>query len=191
MFKLSLIEKKLAIAAFLTAMVLVIFVLCVLLPAQRSLQRARRNLAALEQEIRKAEEVLSQEENSAEGLKTLEVKLRQIDSRFASSDEDALKALSEAMRRFNLEVVLLEPAQKAVYLNRRNQEVTLDGKTCYKLGVSLQLNSGYKELVNFLSALKQELPIFATIEKIKIIKAQGAAQPNLNIGLELTLYLLC
>ena len=97
--------------------------------------------------------------------------------------------LSHLTRDLNIELVSIRPQQKRACLDENRKEIEIEGKIMRTLSVSIGLRCFYKDLAKYLKALRENLPVFITIERLNIKKGRTDS-PRLNVTLDVKLYLL-
>ncbi|MCK5178342.1 MAG: hypothetical protein KAR32_02345, partial [Candidatus Omnitrophica bacterium] len=78
---------------------------------------------------------------------------------------------------------------KVDFLDEDAQKVEIEGRVCQKFLVSIEIKAIYGDLVEYVDNLKESLPAYITIERMRIRKETSGAR-QLSITLDLNLYLL-
>ena len=110
-------------------------------------------------------------------------------NKFPSKEEDAFKILSTTARNFKIAVLNFRPQGKSEYIFNESEKALLEGRKCYKIPISMNVKASFKNLVLYLEALEDAVSIEATVERLNITK-DSSGEFNLNVALEITLYLL-
>jgi hypothetical protein len=148
-------------------------------------------LAGIESQVHQIESgVVKSAKTLEEGLSLLEARYNKIESRFPSEEEESLKMLSGFARAFNMEIISIKPSPRKVLLDKDGKEVTVEGKICQVISVSVTMNCVYPQLVSYVEKIEKELPDFITIERMNIMRSSGGRARELEVVLDLNLYLL-
>lgn len=182
-------QKKIIFIALIIAIASLGLWFIIYLPAKTTLRQTQDEFLKAEGQIKEIEEILRRANTSVEAMKLLKEKYRRLDNKLSSRQEEAMKILSEPARRLNVEVISVSPRPQGVFVDKENQKISLEGKTCKVVPVSMGIRCFYKDLVKYIEALNQAAPVFITVEKI-LIKRDGPLTPRLDINLELNLYYL-
>lgn len=159
------------------------------LPSKNSLIKAKSELINVENQIREIEAVNGNDRTLDVTINLLRKKYQELNKRFPEKEEDGLRIISDSARRLNIEVLSLKPQPKIAFLGADNKAITIEGKNCRRLLVLIEMDCGYKDLVKYIADLKGTLPVFVTIEKLRINKADPLGI-KLNVLMEMDLYLL-
>ncbi len=189
MKNISLSQKKIILILGIVAAVFLLFCFFIYYPAKNTVSRIKQELSGIENQIQGIELIISNAKTMGEGIKLLEQRYQQLNSKFPQKEEESLRALSDLAPVSNIDIISIRPETKAVFIGANNQKVEIDGKVCQKVFVSIEMNGAYQDLVKYLENLKKSLPVFIGIERLKISK--GAKEtPKLDIALDISFYLL-
>ena len=197
MEKISLNQKKILIQVgiFIVALSLVWFFLY--LPSIKSADKARKELSAIEKEIREIESMLDDSVPIDESLTCLKERCEDMKNLFPDKEEETLRAISEFAQKLNINIVSIKPQQKRIIWKKEEEEaLQVDGKICQCVTVSIELRSFYQDLVKYIEMLDKELPAFMIMESVKLIKDKvrvkqlNLNKDKLNVTLNIGIYLL-
>ncbi len=177
------------IIACIAMLILVLTNAFIYVPALRKIDALNSELSAMQSQIEQIEAAVGRERSIAAGIELLKNRYGQLDMKFPSKEEDALRSISELARERNIAIITMKSQPKVQFLDAENKNVEIDGKICQILPVAIEMKSGYKDLGQYIETLKKSLPAYVTIERLKIQKESGAAL-DLKVTLELNLYLL-
>lgn len=154
-------------------------------PMKNKLAALSGELKGTEAQIQEIEKMISHGQEMGAGIRLLEEKSRQMESRFPVKEDTALTALFELSHKAKVEIVSIktQPARLC------GQQLALGERRCHELAVFLEMKGGYKELVGYIGLLKTSLPALMSLEKLNIYRA-GTTASSLNIGMDIKLYLL-
>ena len=119
----------------------------------------------------------------------LETRYKELNSKFPEKEEGALGALSDLAKKHKIEIRSIRSQPKSFFLDENAQKIEIDGKVCQIFLVSMEIRTSYRDLVEYIDALKEYLPAYVTIESMRINK-EASGSLKLNVALDLALYLL-
>ena len=187
--KISLTQKKIIVLSFIIIATFFIFGFYIYLPNKNASDKIKSELNNVKAQIEEIEILVGKARTLGEGVKEIRQLNQELRDRFPHKEEEALSALSEFAREMNIEVVSIEPQPKKVFLDENGNRVEVENKVCQSVFVSIKMKSSYKDLIRYIETLKDSLPVFVSIENLKINKG-SFQEVKLNILLELNLYLL-
>ena len=186
--KISQAQKKIILDLAVALAALLIFLLLAYLPSRKAVRMMASQLEDAEKQINEIEAILGSSKSMDEGMQLLRQRFQKIDARFSLKQEDSLRLLSEGARRFNVEIISVKPQAKTAFLDEKNNELSIEGKACMRLPVSLEMRSSYKDLVRYLRYLRDSYPALTAIERLRAAKDQSGLS-RLNVSLDIELYL--
>lgn len=149
----------------------------------------QKELMTAEDQIKEIEAVISKTKTLGEGIRLLKQRYQELDKRFPIAEEDSLRMLSELAKKLNIELISVKPESKKALFDGHNKNLQIEGRTCQVIYISIEMRCFYKDLVKYLEILKESLPAFMTVERLKINKDRFGMQ-KLNIILGINFYLL-
>lgn len=186
---LSSSQKRIIIVASILGGCLLFFSIFIYWPQQTKLEANKSELRRVDHEIQLIEGLVDKNVSIEEGIRLLRDEYSKMESKFPAREEEALSYLSEAARKYRIEVISVNSQPKQSITDNQEKNIMVDDKKLKKILVTMDLKSNYKDLVNYLDDLKTSLPAFMTAEKLKINKIDSN-QSSLNVRLEFYLYLL-
>lgn len=190
MKKISISQKKIIIITLIVIGAFISFLIFVYLPSKDSVKNLKAELTEIESAIKYIEEkVIGQGKTIEEGIQSLNARYQELNKRFPSKEEESLVMISEFARKLNIEIVSISPQPKVAFLSA-GSPISIEGKTCQRFAVSIQMRCLYKDLVRYLEALKKDIPMFTTIEGLTISRDSSTQTLRLNVSLGLSIYLL-
>lgn len=189
MQNMTISQKKIIIITSVCMLTLLIFVVFVYLPTYARLNRLKAQLGEIEAQMREVEVITKDGKNIHGGIKVLKDRYNILEGCFPSAEDETLKKLVGFAKDMKIDVDSVEPRQRVVLVDGNNTPQRIEGKTCYKMPVSIKMRCSYKDLVNYAEVLRKSLAAFTTIEKLQIEKNQEDLK-KLNIHAEINLYLL-
>lgn len=188
--KFSPSQKKITIIGLAILLAFLVFWLFIYLPSKNTVKRIKSELISADNEIGEIEAAISEAKTADEGIRLLKQRYQELNNKFPPGEEDSLRMLSDFAKKLNIEITSIKPGgSKRPFLDEDNKNVEIEGKTCQIVSVSIEMSCLYKDLVEYLQTLKESLPAFMSIEKLKISKDKLLTK-KLNITLDLNLYLL-
>ena len=153
-------------------------------PAKEKIEQLKTELDNLEDQIRQIEVRVGEGKTMGEGIKALEARLQQINTKFPEKEEEGLGLLSHYAQKQNVEILSIKSETK----KRCAKAGKVAGKSCYEVPVSLVMKGTYQGLVLYMEALKESLPAYITFDHLGINK-RGAESSMLSIKLNFRLYI--
>jgi len=186
--KISPAQKKIILEVVVALAAFLLFLLFAYLPSRKTVKTMTSELEDAERQIQQIEAMLGSARSMDEGIQLLNKRFQQLDSKFSSGEEDSVRLLSEMARKLNVELISIKPQPKAVFLDENNQAITIRGKPCQRMLISLDMRCSYKDLVRYLRYLRDSYPMLVGIERLRIAKDQSGAL-KLNASFDTELYL--
>ena len=187
--KISLSQNKIVFSFILIVSVFLMLWLYLYLPSERELVGLKSRFVAVDNQIQQIENALGKSQTRGENIKLLKEKYKQLNNRFPQKEEEGLRIIMDSARKMNMEIVSIRPQLKTALLDEDNRKIEIEGKTCHKVSVFVSMRGSYEHLIEYIENLEDSLPVFVNIERLKINK-DNSSIVNLNINLELNLYLL-
>ena len=187
--KISPAQKTIIITSLIIVFVFLLFWFLIYLPSKREVTRIKSELSNLEYQIRQIEAITSEVTLTDEGIRMIRAQYERLNNKFPQKEERSIGTLSDIASNLNIELVSIKPQFKTVFLDRNKKEIKIEGRVCQRVYVTIEMKGLYKDLVKYIQTLKESLPAFISIEKLKIVKDRLQA-PRLNVILEFNLFLL-
>ena len=154
---------------------------------QKDLLRAQ--LTGLEGQIENIEAMADKNKTIEERIQILKERYQHLGDRLPPKEEESLGLLSTYAQKFHIEIISIKAQPKRGLLDINQQKMEVEGKTCQEVPVAIEMKGAYKDAVQYIEILKNALPAYTVLEKLKMRK-DTADQLKLNIQLDLNLYLL-
>jgi len=189
MVNLTQAQKKILLISGAVLLVFLAFIFAVYVPSKNSARSIKSELEGIDSQIQVVEAFLSSAGSMAGGLERLKEKDQYLIDKFPPKEEAALQMLSEFAKKLNIEVASVTPAPKEDFIYGNSEKVEIEGKACQRVPVALELKGSYKNLVQYIETIRESLPAYVVLEKLKIVKNKEGL-PKLKIVLDMSLYLL-
>jgi len=186
---LSYSQKKIFIVAIFAGLLFLLFWVFIYWPEQSKFDYVKSELNRVDREIETIEGLTDKSVSVEEGIRRLREAYVKIEFKFPAREEDALGYLSQAAQKYRIEVGGVNSQPKKSMVDSEEKNILVDGKKLKKVLVAMDLKGSYKDLVDYLAQLKDALPAFMTVEKLRITK-QDQSDNRLTIHMEFYLYLL-
>jgi len=186
-------QKRVLIYAFSGLMVLVLFWGFVYLPSanEKSLLKEKLNNVNKQLEkIKSIQEVKDAIEKGyvyAESVQKLKNELFSLDELIPYEEEGILKGMSALARKFDIEVVVIRPGNKAPALNSEKIEIHIGNYVCSRLPVLIRLKGYYKNIVKYIEGVGADLNSLVLVDKIRIAKT--SKDYMLTADVDISIYL--
>ena len=158
-------------------------------PIKGKVSGLRGDLTNIDSQIKQIETTVDPHRTVEEERKILEERCAKLNSKFPAKEEESLRMLSDFARKMNISVLSTRSQPKTSFLDADKQKVEISGKICQKILVTMEMKGSYKDFLKYLETLKESLPAYLTIERLRMSK-DSSGMPVLNINLDINLYLL-
>ncbi|MDP2923584.1 MAG: hypothetical protein Q8O30_07715 [Candidatus Omnitrophota bacterium] len=182
-------QKKILIIVGAGIFTFLIFLLFIYLPTQATLKRLKAQLAEIEAQQQEVEIIASGGKTIEEGIRLLKERYNTLNGYFPVTEEETLKLIINLAKDMKVDIDSIEPREKVIFVDENNTAQQIEGKTCYKIPVSMKMRCSYKDFVGYTEALRKSLAAFITVEKLQIEKNHEDVK-KLNIYVEINVYLL-
>lgn len=189
MRKISSAQKKINIVTATGVLAFLMLWGFLYLPSIKVVKELKSELNGIQDQIRQIEGKVTGDGKTKQGIRELEVRYQWVNSKFPEKEEKALRMLSDLAKEFKIDVLSIRSQPKVDFLDEDAQKVEIEGRVCQKFLVSIEIKAVYGDLVEYVGTLKESLPAYITIERMRIRKETSGAR-QLSITLDLNLYLL-
>ena len=184
--KITQTQQKMVFASGIILLGAVILWLGLYRPTQLKVFILKAKLNNIERQLQEIQALTVDFSDKEAGIRELQKRSQKLDQQFLSNEEAGYKIISDLASKHGIEIVSFQPEAKADYLDGNGNRMVVDGKSCSKVPISLELKGNYKDLVDYIETLEHPSAFFATLESVKITKTEFRVDAILNI----TLYLL-
>lgn len=181
-------QKRIIIMSAAGLFIFLLFWVFLYFPSNREIARLKRELALTQRQIQGIEILLAGSKSRDEAVYSLKQRQQYLDSKFPQKEEESLRIITEVARKMNINVVSLQPGLRAEFLDGSGKQVLIDGKAVCYLPITIEVVCFYKDLVNYLTELKNVLPAFVSVSSLNINKdnrSTGKIQANAGFNLYL------
>lgn len=189
MVDLTQAQKKILLISGGVLLAFLIFIFVVYVPSKNAARSIKSELEGIDSQIQVVEVFLSSAGSMSGGLERLKERDQYLIDKFPPKEEAALQMLSGFAKKLNMEVASIVPQPKEDYVYGNSGKVEIEGKTCQRIPVALEIKGSYKNLVEYIETIRGSLPAYVVIEKLKIVKNKEELS-KLKIVLDMSLYLL-
>ena len=187
--KLPQSQKKIIIVTLVGVTAFLIFWYFIYSPIRASLLKIRPEVYSLESQVRAVEKILKSAKTARVGVKLLKDRFQELNTKLFAKEEKSLILLSDFAKRLNIEIVSIKQQPKIALVDESGEKIDYSGRVLQIVPVSVEMKCFYKDLVKYLEMLRNSLPSFVTVEKLKINRV-APKSPRLNVVLEVNLYTL-
>jgi len=182
-------QKKIFVKVIGICFVFFILFVVVLVPMKKKAGRLSEEWSHLESQINQVHTSIGRDQNFEEQIIILQKKIDRLESKILQKEEAGLRKISDLAKAMQIDIISVSSQPKKALLNAQHQEVKIDGRVCQKVSITVEIKSYYKDLLDYIGALKETLPVFMTVERLNIKKG---ISPNekLTVSLNLDMYLL-
>jgi hypothetical protein len=190
MEKMNPFHKKMLIIIAAATAALVVFMLFVYVPGKNTIARMKAELRETEDKIRDIETLFGKSKTIAETFELLDKRRQELDAKFPQKEEETLRIITDYARKMNIEVTSIKPQAKTAVACDDGRIVSVDGRTCQKTFVTIEMKCLYQDLVRYCEVWRRDSPAFVSVEGLKIARARSDKPGLLDVTLELNLYML-
>ncbi len=189
--KFDLENKKGIIIAGIFVFVVALLFQFVYFPKSRQVRRLSSEYKNIKQDIDGLYNFIGTEGNLEENIIERRRDLAILESAFPFEKEvsNVIKQLNDQARHFNVNVISLKPEDLLIYKDHEGKEVKVSDYFCKCMPLTLNVESRYKALGEFLLNLETNRSPIVTIEKVDIKKDEDKA-PATKAEIRLTAYIL-
>ena len=178
-------QKKIILVASIAFFALLIFLFFIYLPTRSAVRRIKQELSVIENQIQGIEAMVGKDK----GGRMLQERYQELQAKFPTGEEESISMLSGLADKYRIVLVSLKPGAKEIFSDAQNEKIEIEGRTCQKMPISLEIKSGFTDFFRYLESLKASLPAYTTIEGLNIRRGP-IGSTKLDISLNLNLYLL-
>ncbi len=182
-------KMKINIIITMSVVACAIFWFFFYLPSQKRIKELKNKFEVVEGQIHSIEGKINRNGKMARGIVLLEKRYRELSSKFPEKEEQALEMISGLGREFQIEITSIRSQSRTFFLDEEAKKVSLEGKFCQEFPVSIKVKASYKNLVEYIDSLREQLPAYVTVESIHLYKGASGSL-KLTGELDLILYLL-
>ena len=158
-------------------------------PSSKEIASIQNELISTEQQIQGIEILLSGSQSRDEAIRILKTRQLYLSNKFPHAEEDSLRIIPEVARKMNIGVISLQPGLRVEFLDELGKQVIIDGKTANYLPITLEVVCFYKDMVSYLTELKNILPAFISVVNLNV-KKDDQLNGKVRSTIGLNLYLL-
>ncbi len=190
MTNVTAVQKRILISGFIVAAACVIFWIFVYLPSKETVSEIKEELAGIQRQIDEIKVIVGEDRSLEESITMSRERFEELDAKFPAKEEESLEKISEFSRQLNIELLAIRPKPKKAFVSADNDSLSLEGKACQNLFVSIRIKCRYEDLVEYIKLLKAELPSLVTVEKLDIVIDRTKRSEGLSINLGFNFYLV-
>ena len=151
--------------------------------------RLKKELADKEGQSRKIEQLIGAKGQLQDVLVNFGNKLKKLEDRFPTREETVIRTLNSIAREANFEVLSLRPGEILPVERTQLDKAGLGGKQFSGLVLTVEARAPFRNLMNFLEKIENDLSAVITVDKMYLSKSKPS-DLRLEIKMNLTLYLL-
>jgi len=182
-------QKKIIIASASGLFIFLLLWAFFYYPASKEIANLKNELISTEQQIQGIEILLSGSQNRNEAIRLLKQRQEYLNNKFPPKEEESLRIITETARKMNIDVVSLQPGLRTEFLDEAGKQVIIDGRVANYIPITIEVVCFYKDLVGYLTELKNILPAFVSVINVNI-KKDDQASGKIRATVGFNLYLL-
>ncbi len=163
-------QKNIIVTSVAGVFVFLLLWVFVYLPSSRKISSLRKELVLTQQQIQGIEMLLSGSQSRDEAMRILKARQQYLSNKFPRQEEESLRLIPEIARKMNISIISLQPGERSEFLDGNGNQVVVDGKTASYLPITMEAVCFYKDMVNYLSELKNILPAFISVQNLSVRK---------------------
>ncbi len=189
--KFDLENKKNIVTAGIFIFFVVLLFQFVYFPRSRQVKRLDSEYKKIKHDIDRLYNFIGKEGNLEENIIERRKDLALLESAFPFEKEvsNVIKQLNDQARRFNVNVISLKPKDLLIYKDREGKELKVSDYFCKCMPLTLNVESRYRELGEFLLSLETNRSPIVSIEEVDIERDKDRA-PAVKAEIELNAYIL-
>ena len=163
-------QKNIIITSSVILLVFLLLWVFLYFPSSKEIASLKNELVSTEQQIQGIEILLSGSQSRDEAIRLLKQRQLYLSNKFPRQEEDSLRIIPEVARKMNIEVVSLQPGTRVEFLDENGKQVIIDGKSANYLPITMEVVCYYKDMVSYLTELKNILPAFISVVNLSVRK---------------------
>ncbi len=181
-------QKKI-ILIFAAVLALVILEFGFYRPSRNQLKKTKTELIRLEEEIKSIEEVIGYGPLREDKIKAISERLIKLENKFPHREGESLRQIADLARKFDINLTSIRPQLRQAVIDEKGNPVMAGRKPCESLFVSYQLQGSFFNLVDYLEALRKDIPAAILVEVLDI-QRPGSLREKLRVNLGVKIFLL-
>jgi Tfp pilus assembly protein PilO len=163
-------QKNIIVISAAALFVLLLLWVFLYLPGSKEITSLKNELSSTQQQIQGIEALLSGSQSRDEAIRILKQRQLYLSNKFPRQEEESLRLIPEVARKMNISVVSLQPGLRSEFLDEAGRQVVIDGKTASYLPITMEVVCFYKDMVSYLTELKNSLPAFISVVSLNVVK---------------------
>jgi len=163
-------QKNIIVTSVAGVFVFLLLWVFVYLPSSTKISSLRKELVLTQQQIQGIEMLLSGSQSRDEAMRILKARQQYLSNKFPRQEEESLRLIPEIARKMNISIISLQPGERSEFLDGNGNQVVVDGKAASYLPITMEVVCFYKDMVNYLSELKNILPAFISVQNLSVRK---------------------
>ena len=181
-------QKNIIVMSSIGVFVFLLLWVFVYFPSSKEISSLKKELTLTQQQIQGIELLLSGSQSRDEAIRVLKERQQYLSNKFPRQEEESLRLIPEVARKMNIEVVSLQPGSRSEFFDENGNQVIIDGKAANYLPITMEVVCFYKDMVSYLSELKNILPAFISVQNLNVRKeSQLNGKVRSTIGFNLYL----
>lgn len=163
-------QKYIIIMSAVGLFIFLLFWVFFYFPSSKEIASLKNELISTEQQIQGIEMLLAGSQSRDESIRLLKERQQYLSNKFPQKEEESLRLISEVARKRNIDVISLQPGLRTEFLDESGKQTIIDGKVASYLPITMEVVCFYKDLVGYLSELKNVLPAFVSVINVNVRK---------------------
>ena len=181
-------QKTIIIVIGVVILVFYLFISFVYNPEKKHLIQMKKEYAAAQSQVEEFKRLVGEGKSAEEVVEVFKKKVETFDNKFPQKEEVILREISGAAERLGVEISSIRPDKKKAILSINNAPINISGCVIQEMLISMNIKASYKKLGEFLRTLREDLPVFVSVEDLSIGKPGDNKSPILDITLTLKAY---
>ena len=186
-------HKNIIIAAAIVGLLFVLFLVLVYLPSKNKINKLNAEIFAVQAEISRIRSGLDKNKSMEQNIIGLNEKLKDINVKLPPKEEIILRELTDAAKKFGIEVVSMSPEKKKVVTDIDGSPVRVKDYFVKEMSVSMTAKTYYKKLGDFLIYIRENFPVAARVKDVSMSGSASGADADsglLSVNLKFDTYML-
>ena len=186
-------HKNIIIAAAIVGLLFILFLVLVYLPSKNKINKLNAEIFAVQAEISRIRGGLDKNKSMEQNIIGLNEKLKDINVKLPPKEEIILRELTDAAKKFGIEVVSMSPEKKKVVTDIDGSPVRVKDYFVKEMSVSMTAKTYYKKLGDFLIYIRENFPVAARVKDVSMSGSASGADADsglLSVNLKFDTYML-
>jgi len=163
-------QKNIIVTSAAVVFIFLLLWVFVYFPSSKEISSLKKELFLTQQQIQGIEMLLAGSQSRDDAIRILKARQQYLSNKFPRQEEESLRLIPEIARKMDINIISLQPGTRSEFLDENGKPVVIDGKTANYLPITMEVVCFYKDMVHYLSELKNILPAFISVQNLNVRK---------------------